>query len=233
MTRLSPRAVPDPDADSSSASPSAAWRERQSGCDRQDDPDAERERREQQLIERVRRGDEGAFAEAYLAYHPRVYAFCLRRVGNPAEAEDLAQETFVQLYRSLGSFEGRSSLLTWTFGIAHHVCARYFRHCSRWMVGGRNARELEDPPVESNVERRIDASRALARCAEVLESSRRPAHREIFHLRYGESQSIRSIAEQVGRSNEAVKVSLRRSRVALAQGVPELGAVLDGAAWPA
>ena len=188
--------------------------------------DADRER-DRVLVEQVIAGDQAAFAEIYDAYFPRVYAFTLKRVGDPAEAEDLTQETFVQLYRSLPSFEGRSSLLTWTFGIAHNVCSRFFRHCSRWMVGPKDARELEDKPVEATIERRVDAARVLDRCDRVLEANRRPAHQEIFHLRYGESHSIRAIAERVGKSNEAVKVSLRRSRAVLAEGVPELDAVLD------
>ena len=189
--------------------------------------------RDMELVARVAAGDEDAFAEIYELYSPRVFGFCLKRVGDRAEAEDLAQETFVQLYRSLGSFEGRSSLLTWTFGIAHNVCFRYFRHCSRWMVGGKNARELTERPSPATTERRIDAARVLERCDEVLEKTRRPAHQEIFHLRYGERKSIRSIAEQVGKSNEAVKVSLRRSRVALASGVPELNTVLESVAQSA
>ena len=199
---------------------------------RQPGEEADRER-EREIVDRVLAGDEDAFSDLYDAYFRRVYAFTLKRVGDPAEAEDLTQETFVQLYRSLQSYEGRSSLLTWTFGIAHNVCSRYFRHCSRWMVGPRDARALEERPIESTIERRLDASRVLARCDEVLEVSRRPAHQEIFHLRYGQSQSIRAIAEKVGKSNEAVKVSLRRSRTALADGVPELGVVLENVAQSA
>ena len=182
------------------------------------------------LAERLRAADEDAFAEIYVAFFPRVFSFCLGKVGNAAEAEDLAQETFLQLYRSLPSFEGRSSLLTWTFGIAHNVCSRYFRHCSRWMVGHRNALELDDRPVEPVIERHLDAIRVLKYCERVLASTRRPAHQEIFRLRYAETQSIRSIAEQVGKSKEAVTVSLRRSRMALTNGVPELALVLDNTA---
>ena len=189
--------------------------------------------RDRQLMERLMAGDEQAFTEVYTTYFPRVYGFCLKRVGDTTEAEDLAQETFVQLYRSLASFEGRSSLLTWTFGIAHNVCSRYFRHCSRWMVGHHNAREIDDRPVESTIERRIDAARALERCDEILETSRRPAHQEIFRLRYAEMRSIRSIAEQVRKSKQAVKVSLRRSRTALASGIPELRVVRDNLAQSA
>jgi RNA polymerase sigma-70 factor, ECF subfamily len=197
-------------------------------------PQSESDRsHEIQLVERVLAGDQQAFAEIYSMYFTRVFGFCVKRVRDRAEAEDLAQETFVQLYRSLKSFEGRSSLLTWTFGIAHNVCSRHFRHCSRWMVGSRNSQELDDRPVEASTERRIDAARALRRCDEVLERSRRPAHQQIFHLRYGQSLSIRSIAERVGKSNEAVKVSLRRSRIALTDGVPELNSVLENVAQSA
>jgi RNA polymerase sigma-70 factor (ECF subfamily) len=178
-------------------------------------------------------GDEAAFAEIYTNYFPRVYAFTLKRIGDPAEAEDLTQETFVQLYRSLPSYESRSSLLTWTFGIAHNVCSRFYRHCSRWMVGPRQARELDDKPVDSAIERQVDAARVLHRCDDVLEAKRRPAHQEIFHLRYGESHSIRAIADKVGKSNEAVKVSLRRSRAVLADQIPELSTVLENVAQSA
>jgi RNA polymerase sigma-70 factor (ECF subfamily) len=189
--------------------------------------------RDLSLVERTLSGDQRAFEEIYVEYFPRVFAFCAKRVGDRVEAEDLAQETFVQLFRSLESFEGRSSLLTWTFGIAHNVCSRYFRHCSRWMVGRRDAREFEENGVESAIERRIDASRALERCSEVLEATRRSAHREIFQLRYGERKSIRSIAEQLGKSNDAVKVSLRRTRSTLSRNVPEIDTVLDNVAQSA
>ena len=189
--------------------------------------------RDRELVDRVLAGDQMAFSEIYDNYFPRVYAFTLKRVGDPAEAEDLTQETFVQLYRSLPSFEGRSSLLTWTFGIAHNVCSRFFRHCSRWMVGPKDARELDDKPVESTIERKVDAARVLDRCDEILSENRRPAHQEIFHLRYGESHSIKAIAEKVGKSNEAVKVSLRRSRAVLADNVPEIDVVLGNVAQSA
>ncbi|MCA9505343.1 MAG: RNA polymerase sigma factor [Spirochaetaceae bacterium] len=194
----------------------------------QDDRERDLER-----VKRVIAGDQQAFAEIYDDAFPRVFAFILKRIGDRAEAEDLTQETFVQLYRSLGSFEGRSSLLTWTFGIAHNVCSRYYRHCSRWMVGPKDARTLEERPVEAAVEQQVDAARVLDHCGRVLGESRRPAHREIFHLRYGESRSIREIAERTGKSNEAVKVSLRRSRALLESSVPELAVVLADVAQSA
>lgn len=189
-------------------------------------PDAERH---EGLVARVAARDEAAFADLYELYFPRVYAYCLKRVGNATEAEDLAQETFVQLYRSAGSYEGRSSLLTWIFGIACNVCSRYFRQRARWVSGQGDAVETAEQVAgsdEPGQERRVDAARVLSRCSEVLETSRRPAHREIFRLRYAEMRSIRSIARQVGKTDAAVKVSLRRTRIALASRVSEIGSVL-------
>ena len=177
-------------------------------------------------VQRVLAGDQSAFSEIYGDYAPRVRGYILKRVSDFPEAEDLTQETFVQLYRSLASFEGRSSLLTWTFGIAHNVCSRYFRDCSRWMIGPHNSHSLEDQLVEATIEQRIDAARVLERCDQKLEKSRPPAHREIFQLRYGKNQSIRSIAKHVGKSIDAVKVSLRRSRTALIETVPGLDLLL-------
>jgi DNA-directed RNA polymerase specialized sigma24 family protein len=95
------------------------------------------------------------------------------------------------------------------------------------MVGPKDARALDEHPVASTIERRVDASRALDHCGRVLATSRRLAHQEIFHLRYKESHSIRTIAKKVGKTNEAVKVSLRRSRTALSEGVPELSVLLS------
>lgn len=178
-------------------------------------------------VERVLAGDQAAFSELYAAFSPRVHAYIRRRVAGPPEVEDLTQETFVQLYRSLASFGGRSSLLNWTFGIAHNVCSRHYRNCSRWMVGVHDGQRIEDHPVEATIEQTIDAARLLERCNQTLESSRRPAHREIFQLRYGRGQSIRAIAENVGRSRDSVKVSLRRSRALLIDGVPELDQILQ------
>lgn len=179
------------------------------------------------LVEAFLAGDESAFEAIYQLYRPKVYAFTLKRVGCPTEAEDLTQETFLQVHRSLASFGGRSNLLTWVFGIAHNVVSRYYRHCSRWMVSPKSAVLYEDEPVENRVEQRLDAARVIERCGQVLASQRRNAHQEIFHLRYRDRRSIQQVAKQVGKSPEAVKVSLRRSRNALLGSIPELGGVLE------
>ena len=58
------------------------------------------------IIRRAQRGDAAAFESIYRIYSRRVYALCLRMIGNPAEAEDLTQEVFFKAYVNINSFEG-------------------------------------------------------------------------------------------------------------------------------
>ena len=166
------------------------------------------------LAARVRRGDQAAFAELYRLYHRRVLAFAHKRIGDATEAEDVAQDVFLQLHRSIARYEGRSSLLTWIFGIAHHEVCNRFRRRSVETVGFEDeAHEVEsDAPTPDEV---VDAQRALRRCAETLERNVSPAQRKIFALRYAGARSVAEIASETGRSAGAVRIGLLRSRRAL------------------
>ena len=85
---------------------------------------------EQRLIERLVARDERAFNELVRAYERRVFALVLRMIGNHAEAEDLAQEVFVQVFKAIGSFRGDSKLSTWVYRIAVNLCknrSKYLR----------------------------------------------------------------------------------------------------------
>jgi RNA polymerase sigma-70 factor (ECF subfamily) len=71
-----------------------------------------------ELVTRARRGDVGAFEALYREHVGRVYGLCLRMTGQPDSAEDLTQDTFVNAWRSLAGYEGRSSFSTWLHRIA-------------------------------------------------------------------------------------------------------------------
>lgn len=71
-----------------------------------------------ELVTRARRGDVGAFEDLYRSHVGRVYGLCLRMTGQPETAEDLTQDTFVNAWRSLPGYEGRSSFSTWLHRIA-------------------------------------------------------------------------------------------------------------------
>jgi len=73
---------------------------------------------EKEAIARAQRGDAFAFERIYKMHSPRVYALCLRMVGNTAEAQDLTQETFLMVIRKIGTFRGESAFSTWLHRIA-------------------------------------------------------------------------------------------------------------------
>ena len=82
------------------------------------------------LIDRLVRRDELAFGARVREYQQRVFSIVLRMIGNAAEAEDLSQEVFVQVFKAVGSFRGESKLSTWIFRIAINLCknrSKYLR----------------------------------------------------------------------------------------------------------
>ena len=76
---------------------------------------------EAEAIRLAQQGDAGAFERIYRLHSRRVYALCLRMVGNAAEAEDLAQDAFLQLFRKIGTFRGESAFSTWLHRLAVNV----------------------------------------------------------------------------------------------------------------
>jgi RNA polymerase sigma factor (sigma-70 family) len=73
------------------------------------------------------KGDMGAFEKIYERHNRRVYSLCLRMTQNAAEAEDLAQEAFIQLFRKIGSFRGDSAFTTWLHRLTVNQCLMHFR----------------------------------------------------------------------------------------------------------
>ncbi len=72
-------------------------------------------------------GDMRSFEQLYERHHRRVYSLCLRMTANTAEAEDLAQEVFIQLFRKIGSFRGESAFTTWLHRLTVNQVLMHFR----------------------------------------------------------------------------------------------------------
>jgi RNA polymerase sigma-70 factor, ECF subfamily len=79
------------------------------------------------LIKRAQSGDVDAFASIFKAHKSRVYSLCLRMTNNVAEAEDLAQDAFLVVFRKLSTFQGNSALSTWIYRIAVNTVLMRFR----------------------------------------------------------------------------------------------------------
>jgi RNA polymerase sigma-70 factor (ECF subfamily) len=183
---------------------------------------AERRRQDQELVNGILAGNGDSFSRLHELYSQRLYRFVVKRLGDATEAEDVVQDTFLEVHRCLASWEGRSTLLTWMFGIAHHQLCRRFR---KKTPIGISLDQLEaSPPIAPEVpsDRRVDAARILAVCADTLDEEVSAAQHEIFDLYYGENRPTKAIAEQLGKSNQAVKISLFRTRRAMEVRLAEL-----------
>jgi RNA polymerase sigma-70 factor (ECF subfamily) len=83
------------------------------------------------LVELARGGDREAFEQLMREHLDAVYGHALRFFGDTATAEDVAQEVFVKVYRSLGDFDGRAAFSTWLYRITRNVCLDTFRRGKR------------------------------------------------------------------------------------------------------
>ena len=79
------------------------------------------------LVQRLQSGDRQAFAQLLDAYETRVYRLALRFTGTVADAEDVTQEIFLGVYKSIGNFKGSSALGTWIYRIAMNHCLEFRR----------------------------------------------------------------------------------------------------------
>ena len=79
------------------------------------------------LVRQAQEGKADAFAALFNAHKSRIYSLCLRMTSNTAEAEDLTQEAFLQVFRKLGTFRGDSALSTWLYRVAVNTVLMHFR----------------------------------------------------------------------------------------------------------
>ncbi|MGH7942011.1 MAG: RNA polymerase sigma factor [Limisphaerales bacterium] len=124
------------------------------------DPDAA-------LMLRVKRGDRAAFAELVDKYKQRVMNFVFRRLRDEAEAEDVAQNVFLQVYKSRGRYKQTARFSTWLFTIAHNLCLNELRRRAR-----HPAESLEETHTENEDQppRQIEDKSQIAAPDNVLQT---------------------------------------------------------------
>src|SRR5439155_25731360 len=108
---------------------------------------------ERELVERCRRGDEGAFQELVDRYKDLVFALIARTVQDRSRSEDLAQEVFLRIHRGLPYFRGEARLSTWIYRIVANVCVENAARTAGKPAGGRNSVLLDDARAPSNLDR--------------------------------------------------------------------------------
>src|SRR6266581_5417076 len=89
---------------------------------------------EAEAIVRAKEGDAHGFEHLYRAHCRRVYSLCLRMIKNPADAEDLTQQAFLQLFRKIGTFRGESGFSTWLHRVTVNIVLMHLRRRKRTEV---------------------------------------------------------------------------------------------------
>ena len=164
----------------------------------------------EELAVRARDGSRVSFDELVVRYRPQVVAFLARRLASAADAEDVAQETFVRAYDHLAGYDPARPFSTWLFAIGKNVAANHAIARSRREAHHRNS-HLGDGAVTGAAE----TSDVWGRAAAILT----PDAYRVLWLRYAQSLTVREIATELGRTSVAVKVMLFRARRRLLQEV--------------
>jgi len=159
-------------------------------------------------------GDMTAFEELYKRHNHRVYSLCLRMTANTSEAEDLAQEAFIQLFRKIGSFRGESAFTTWLHRLTVNQVLMHFRKSSVKLE--RTTEEGDTPeqvvhgtqnPNTMPVVDRIALDKAIAQLP--------PGYREVFVLHDVEGHQHEEIARMLGVAAGTSKSQLHKARMKL------------------
>ena len=182
------------------------------------DPHKSTEASDADVIERAKRGDAEAFRMLYEKHKRRVYSLCLRMTANTAEAEDLAQEAFLQLYRKIGTFRGESAFSTWLHRLSVNVVLMHLRKKSLPVI---SLEETAPTPEDESAKRDFGADDvALTGSIDRLQLQRAvaslpPGYRTIFVLHDVEGYEHNEIAKIAGCSVGNSKSQLHKARMKL------------------
>lgn len=167
----------------------------------------------EELVARVRRGDDDAFRLIFDRYARPLTSFIFDMVGERGLAEDLAQETFVRAYKSLASLRDEARLSTWLFGIAKNVARESLRNRRR----DRNQIGLDEDPVTCLSDGKPTPARELLdkELSDVIQSALLMLDEDkrlVFTLKIFQQRSYEEIAEITGFSIGKLKTDLHRAR---------------------
>jgi RNA polymerase sigma-70 factor, ECF subfamily len=162
--------------------------------------------------ERRIRGDIQPFEELFKLHHRKVYAVCLRMTGNTAEAEDLSQEVFVQVFRKLGTFRGESAFSTWLHRLTVNHVLMYFRKSRRRREQLTEDGELPERIIKGrNVLTSFPILDRLALAEAIVKLA--PGYRAVFVLHDVEGLQHLEIANILGCSVGTSKSQLHKARM--------------------
>ena len=164
------------------------------------------------LLTRIGAGDQDALADLYARAQRPLFRYLCQLTPDPRQAEEILQETLFAVWKSAGSFEGRSSALTWVYGVARRQAHNVLRQQGVDLAGESALEELVDPDplpedhllAEAGVEEITQAIQGLA-----------AVHREVLTLTLVHGLAYNEIAEITGAPLGTVKSRLSNARRAL------------------
>ena len=177
---------------------------------------------DRQLLRRLRARDEHAFRELVEVHRDTVYNLTFRMLGNRAEAEDVAQEVFITVFKTIETFREESKFSTWLYRVTVNHCKNRIKYLSR--RHDRDQDELDEGSRAAGdgaapaLARRPDAALEAAQLEELMQTaiaSLDEEHRVLVVLREVEDLSIEEICEITGLPDGTVKSRLHRARLAL------------------
>jgi RNA polymerase sigma-70 factor (ECF subfamily) len=174
---------------------------------------------EADLIERAKHGDALAFQALYDKHKRRVYSLCLRMTSNTAEAEDLTQEAFLQLFRKIATFRGESAFSTWLHRLSVNVVLMHLRKKSLPVVSLEETTQGsgdDDIPKKDFGAEDISLAGSIDRLRlQKAVDDLPPGYRTIFVLHDVEGYEHNEIATIVGCSIGNSKSQLHKARMKL------------------
>ncbi len=190
---------------------------------------------ENEIIRSVLRGNVNDFEKLVTAYEKNVYSLALRMVGDPEDAADMTQETFIKAYRSLSSFRGDSKFSSWLYRIASNVCLDFLRSRSRHPQVSLSSSDEDDrtafelPDMSRNPEEQLMKKLGMEAVRRGLEQLPEQ-QRQILVLRELGGLSYAELAQTLGLEEGTVKSRIFRARKRLCALLLRDGNISGGAA---
>ncbi|MGE5221873.1 MAG: RNA polymerase sigma factor [Omnitrophica WOR_2 bacterium] len=161
------------------------------------------------------KGDSIAFSSLIETYQGPVYNLCYRMLGDPNEAEDAAQETFLRAYRSIKRYDSQRPFSTWVLSIAAHYCIDQIRKRRFNQVSYEENPLIDPPDLNPGPESSLMMSEEQIKIQGLLKSLN-PQDRAAIIMLYWYEFSYEEISQALSMSVSAVKSRLHRARIELA-----------------
>ncbi|MES1205128.1 MAG: sigma-70 family RNA polymerase sigma factor [Pseudomonadota bacterium] len=177
------------------------------------------------MIARLKERDEQAFNDIVRAHGDKVFSLVYRMIGNRAEAEDLAQEVFVTVFKTIDSFRGEAKFSTWLLRIAANHCKNRIKYLSRRRTDGGGLDDMPEEkmadagraPMHGHIDapdvvmEAVELERLMQQAIETLDED----HRLLIVLRDVEELSYEEIQGVSGLPEGTIKSRLHRARMSI------------------